>query len=51
MDGETLETRAPRSGAGLTVPPVAVRKNTDVILAALFMVLANRYDWRVSFWR
>ncbi len=27
VDGETLETHAPRSGAGLTVLPVVVRKN------------------------
>ncbi len=29
------------------MPPVAVRKKRDVILAALFMVLANRYDWQL----
>jgi putative DNA primase/helicase len=34
------------SGAGSTGRPVATTKR-DVILAALFMVLANRYDWQL----
>ena len=48
VEGETLETHAAeRSGAGSTVRPVAVLEKRDVILAALFMVLANRYDWQL----
>jgi putative DNA primase/helicase len=44
--GETLETHAPHFWRWLD-RAVQNPQKRDVILAALFMVLANRYDWQL----
>ncbi|MEH3413741.1 primase-helicase zinc-binding domain-containing protein [Phytobacter diazotrophicus] len=45
--GETLETRAPHFWRWLDRAAGGRADKRDVILAALFMVLANRYDWQL----
>lgn len=45
--GETLETHAPNFWHWLDRAAGGRPEKRDVILAALFMVLANRYDWQL----
>lgn len=45
--GETLETHAPNFWQWLDRAAGSCAEKRDVILAALFMVLANRYDWQL----
>ncbi|MEN4873178.1 primase-helicase zinc-binding domain-containing protein [Kosakonia cowanii] len=45
--GETLETHAPHFWQWLDRAAGGSADKRDVILAALFMVLANRYDWQL----
>ncbi|WP_242390044.1 toprim domain-containing protein, partial [Kosakonia cowanii] len=45
--GETLETHAPNFWQWLDRAAGGSADKRDVILAALFMVLANRYDWQL----
>lgn len=45
--GETLETHAPYFWRWLDRAASKNPQKRDVILAALFMVLANRYDWQL----
>ncbi|MDT9110898.1 DNA primase, partial [Escherichia coli] len=45
VEGETLETHAPDFWRWLDRAAGGRPEKRDVILAALFMVLANRYDW------
>ncbi|MDU7134339.1 MAG: primase-like DNA-binding domain-containing protein [Enterobacteriaceae bacterium] len=45
--GETLETHAPHFWRWLDRAAGGRPEKRDVILAALFMVLANRYDWQL----
>ena len=45
--GETLETHAPNFWRWLDRAAGSRADKRDVILAALFMVLANRYDWQL----
>ena len=45
--GETLETHAPHFWRWLDRAASQNPQKRDVILAALFMVLANRYDWQL----
>lgn len=45
--GETLETHAPHFWRWLNRAAGGRADKRDVILAALFMVLANRYDWQL----
>ncbi len=45
--GETLETHAPYFWRWLDRAAGGRQDKRDVILAALFMVLANRYDWQL----
>ncbi|MDW2633168.1 primase-like DNA-binding domain-containing protein [Citrobacter portucalensis] len=47
VDGETLETHAPNFWRWLDRAAGKNSQKRDVILAALFMVLANRYDWQL----
>ncbi|EGT2252763.1 toprim domain-containing protein [Salmonella enterica subsp. enterica serovar Stanley] len=47
VDGETLETHAPNFWRWLDRTAGKNPQKRDVILAALFMVLANRYDWQL----
>ena len=47
VDGETLETHAPNFWRWLDRAAGKSPQKRDVILAALFMVLANRYDWQL----
>ncbi|PVZ78523.1 DNA primase [Serratia sp. S1B] len=47
VDGETLETHAPNFWRWLDRAAARQAEKRDVILAALFMVLANRYDWQL----
>lgn len=47
VEGETLETRAPNFWRWLDRAAGKNPQKRDVILAALFMVLANRYDWQL----
>ena len=47
VDEETLETHAPNSWRWLDRAAGKNPQKRDVILAALFMVLANRYDWQL----
>ncbi|HFN1253433.1 TPA: primase-helicase zinc-binding domain-containing protein [Klebsiella quasipneumoniae subsp. similipneumoniae] len=47
VDGETLETHAPNFWRWLDRAAGKNPVKRDVILAALFMVLANRYDWQL----
>ncbi|QIY49827.1 primase-helicase zinc-binding domain-containing protein [Salmonella enterica] len=47
VDGETLETHAPNFWRWLDHAAGKNPQKRDVILAALFMVLANRYDWQL----
>ncbi len=47
VEGETLETHAPDFWRWLDRAAGGKPEKRDVILAALFMVLANRYDWQL----
>ncbi len=47
VEGETLETHAPAFWRWLDRAAGGRPEKRDVILAALFMVLANRYDWQL----
>lgn len=47
VKGETLETHAPNFWRWLDRAAGKNPQKRDVILAALFMVLANRYDWQL----
>ncbi|ELY7489939.1 toprim domain-containing protein [Cronobacter turicensis] len=47
LEGETLETHAPHFWRWLDRAAGGRADKRDVILAALFMVLANRYDWQL----
>lgn len=47
VEGETLETHAPNFWHWLDRAAGKNPQKRDVILAALFMVLANRYDWQL----
>lgn len=47
VDGETLETHAPAFWRWLDRAAGFKPEKRDIILAALFMVLANRYDWQL----
>ncbi|EBH3477918.1 DNA primase [Salmonella enterica subsp. enterica serovar Bareilly] len=47
VEGETLETHAPDFWRWLDRAAGGRSEKRDVILAALFMVLANRYDWQL----
>lgn len=47
VEGETLETHAPNFWRWLDRAASGNAEKRDVILAALFMVLANRYDWQL----
>ncbi|HBZ0502677.1 TPA: DNA primase, partial [Klebsiella pneumoniae] len=47
VEGETLETHAPNFWRWLDRAASGNPTKRDVILAALFMVLANRYDWQL----
>ncbi|EFV3961311.1 DNA primase, partial [Salmonella enterica] len=47
VEGETLETHAPHFWRWLDRAASGKPEKRDVILAALFMVLANRYDWQL----
>ncbi|WP_312953147.1 primase-helicase zinc-binding domain-containing protein [Superficieibacter sp.] len=47
VEGETLETHAPNFWRWLDRAAGGRQDKRDVILAALFMVLANRYDWQL----
>ncbi|EOU9549601.1 primase-helicase zinc-binding domain-containing protein [Cronobacter dublinensis] len=47
VEGETLETHAPNFWCWLNRAASQNPQKRDVILAALFMVLANRYDWQL----
>ncbi|EJQ1327989.1 toprim domain-containing protein [Shigella boydii] len=46
VEGETLETHAPHFWRWLDRAAGGRPEKRDIILAALFMVLANRYDWQ-----
>jgi len=47
VEGETLEIHAPDFWRWLNRAAGRKPEKRDVILAALFMVLANRYDWQL----
>lgn len=47
VEGETLDTHAPNFWRWLDRAASGNAEKRDVILAALFMVLANRYDWQL----
>ncbi len=47
VEGETLETHAPHFWRWLDRAAGGRADKRNVILAALFMVLANRYDWQL----
>ncbi|MDI7690295.1 primase-helicase zinc-binding domain-containing protein [Cronobacter malonaticus] len=47
VDGESLETHAPAFWRWLDRAAGFNPEKRDIILAALFMVLANRYDWQL----
>ncbi|WP_405126956.1 primase-helicase zinc-binding domain-containing protein [Salmonella enterica] len=47
VEGETLETHAPHFWRWLDRAAGGKPEKRDIILAALFMVLANRYDWQL----
>lgn len=47
VEGETLETHAPNFWRWLDRAAGYRAEKRDIILAALFMVLANRYDWQL----
>lgn len=47
VEGEALETHAPNFWRWLDRAASQNPQKRDVILAALFMVLANRYDWQL----
>jgi len=47
VEGETLESHAPNFWRWLDRAAGYRAEKRDIILAALFMVLANRYDWQL----
>lgn len=47
VEGEMLQTHAPNFWRWLDRAASGRAEKRDVILAALFMVLANRYDWQL----
>ena len=47
VEGETLETNAPNFWRWLDRAAGGTAQKRNIILAALFMVLANRYDWQL----
>ncbi len=47
VEGETLETHAPNFWRWLDRAAGYREEKREIILAALFMVLANRYDWQL----
>ncbi|EOI5839596.1 Zinc binding domain / DNA primase [Klebsiella pneumoniae] len=47
VEGETLETHAPNFWRWLDRAAGGNAQKRNIILAALFMVLANRYDWQL----
>ncbi|MEI7198846.1 toprim domain-containing protein, partial [Pectobacterium parvum] len=47
VDGESLETHAPNFWRWLDRAASYQQEKRNIILAALFMVLANRYDWQL----
>ena len=47
VEGESLETHAPNFWRWLDRAAGGRPDKRDIILAALFMVLANRYDWQL----
>ncbi|WAH51792.1 toprim domain-containing protein [Pseudescherichia vulneris] len=47
VEGETLEAHAPNFWRWIDRAASKNPQKRDVILAALFMVLANRYDWQL----
>lgn len=47
VPGETLESHAPHFWQWLDRAAGRSAEKRDIILAALFMVLANRYDWQL----
>ncbi len=47
VEGETLERHAPHFWQWLDRAAGRNAEKRDIILAALFMVLANRYDWQL----
>ncbi|EPF0938195.1 TPA: toprim domain-containing protein [Klebsiella michiganensis] len=47
VEGETLETNAPNFWRWLDRAAGGNAQKRNIILAALFMVLANRYDWQL----
>ncbi|EPB0824073.1 primase-helicase zinc-binding domain-containing protein [Enterobacter hormaechei] len=47
VEGEMLETHAPNFWHWLDRAAGGNAQKRDIILAALFMVLANRYDWQL----
>ncbi|MBK4785364.1 MAG: DNA primase [Pantoea sp. Pent] len=47
VTGETLENHAPQFWQWLDRAAGRSAEKRDIILAALFMVLANRYDWQL----
>jgi putative DNA primase/helicase len=46
-DGETLKTHAPAFWKWLTWSTAGNARKADCVLAALYMVMANRYDWQL----
>ncbi|MEC6549992.1 DNA primase, partial [Escherichia coli] len=46
-EGETLATHAPNFWKWLRCSVAENDRKADRVLAALFMVLANRYDWQL----
>ncbi|MCP5945644.1 DNA primase, partial [Klebsiella pneumoniae] len=46
-EGETLATHAPNFWKWLRRSVAENDRKADRVLAALFMVLANRYDWQL----
>lgn len=47
VEGETLESHAPHFWQWMDRAAGRSAEKRDIILAALFMVLANRYDWQL----
>jgi len=47
VDGESLETHAPNFWRWLDRAASYQQEKRNIILSALFMVLANRYDWQL----
>ncbi|WP_080717959.1 toprim domain-containing protein [Xenorhabdus bovienii] len=47
VSGETLQSHAPRFWCWLNRATAGCENKAERVLAALFMVLANRYDWQL----